>query len=166
MLQGADDAELRIVAPAAKVSRLQWLTNEEDDARAEAQRTAESAAGAVEGEARVQAEVGDTDPVLAVEDALRTFPADEIVLVAGQATGEGWLEDERAVARIRDLGVPVRRLDLAATGERGPVPSPVREAAEGRTNRTPFFVFGSVAATVWGFAALVAVVALLLWWLL
>jgi hypothetical protein len=42
----------------------------------------------------------------------------------------------------------------------------VREVARGRSTRTPFLVLGSVAATVWGIAALLAGVALLLWWLL
>jgi hypothetical protein len=42
----------------------------------------------------------------------------------------------------------------------------VREVARGRSARTPFLVLGSVAATVWGVAALIAVVALLLWWLI
>jgi hypothetical protein len=42
----------------------------------------------------------------------------------------------------------------------------VREVARGRSSRTPFLVLGSVAATVWAVAALIAGVALLLWWLL
>ena len=42
----------------------------------------------------------------------------------------------------------------------------VREVARGRSTRTLFLVFGSVAATVWGVAALIAGIALLLWWLL
>lgn len=42
----------------------------------------------------------------------------------------------------------------------------VREVARGRSTRTPFVLLGSVAATVWGVAALIAGVALLLWWLL
>jgi hypothetical protein len=42
----------------------------------------------------------------------------------------------------------------------------VREVARGRSTRTPFLVLGSVAATVWTAAALIAGVALLLWWLL
>ena len=66
---------------AVKQSRLQWLTNAEDDARAEAERTAEQVAQATAGEAEhVEAEAGDSDPLLAVEDALRTFAADEIVV--------------------------------------------------------------------------------------
>jgi hypothetical protein len=42
----------------------------------------------------------------------------------------------------------------------------VREVARGRSTRTPFLLLGSVAATVWAVAALIAAVALLLWWLL
>jgi hypothetical protein len=42
----------------------------------------------------------------------------------------------------------------------------VREVARGRSTRTPFLVLGSVAATVWGVAALIVGIALLLWWLL
>jgi hypothetical protein len=42
----------------------------------------------------------------------------------------------------------------------------VREVARGRSTRTPFVLLGSVAATVWSVAALIAGVALLLWWLL
>lgn len=42
----------------------------------------------------------------------------------------------------------------------------VREVARGRSTRTPFLLLGSVAVTVWGVAALIAGIALLLWWLL
>lgn len=42
----------------------------------------------------------------------------------------------------------------------------VREVARGKSTRTPLLVLGSVAATVWGVAAVIVVVALLLWWLL
>jgi hypothetical protein len=42
----------------------------------------------------------------------------------------------------------------------------VREVARGRSSRTPLMLLGSVAATVWGVAALIAGVAILLWWLL
>lgn len=42
----------------------------------------------------------------------------------------------------------------------------VREVVRGKSTRTPFLVLGSVAATVWGIAAVIAGVALLLWWLL
>ena len=94
---GEDVGEVHVVAPAVKQSRLQWLTNEEDDARAEARRTAEAVAAATAGEVEhVEAEAGDSDPLLAVEDALRTFDADEIVVVARTGEGASWLEEGAA----------------------------------------------------------------------
>ena len=70
-----DGAEIKVVAPASDVSPLQWLATDEDDARGEAAAVARGAEQAVEPEAeRVDAEVGDSDPVQAIEDALRTFP--------------------------------------------------------------------------------------------
>ena len=41
-----DDAELLVVAPASGISRLDWLTNAEDDARAEAGSLADKTAEA------------------------------------------------------------------------------------------------------------------------
>ena len=73
---------MRVVAPAAEISRLDWLTNDEQEARAEASELAVDVGLAVAPDAAsVDAEVGDTDPVQAIEDALREFPADELVLV-------------------------------------------------------------------------------------
>ena len=91
---GGDVGEVKVVAPAVKQSRLQWLTNAEDDARADAERTAEQVARATADEAEhVEAEAGDSDPLLAVEDALRTFPADEIVVVLRAGEDASWLEE-------------------------------------------------------------------------
>ena len=107
---GGEDAELKIVAPAADVSPLQWLASDEDAARGDAERVAEQSAAAVGGEARVEAEVGDSDPVQAIEDALRTFPADEVVVITREGDDASWLEaDAGAEARER-FGIPVTHL--------------------------------------------------------
>jgi hypothetical protein len=112
---GGDVGEIHVVAPAVKQSRLQWLTNAEDDARAEAERTAEEVASATEGEAEhVEAEAGDSDPLLAVEDALRTFDADEIVVVTRTGENASWLEEgaaETIAARFPQLPVKTIQLD-------------------------------------------------------
>ena len=69
-----DEAEIRVVAPASDVSPLQWLASDEDKAREKAAKVASGAAESVEPEAaRTETEVGDTDPVQAIEDALRPF---------------------------------------------------------------------------------------------
>ncbi len=111
-LAGAD--EIRVVAPAAKISWLDWLTNAEDDARREAADTAAQVAAAVGGEARVQVDETsrNTDAAADVADALRTFAADEIVVLTRTGEDSSWLEDEALRASLDAHGVPVRHLEL------------------------------------------------------
>src|SRR4029079_5079530 len=89
-----------IVVPAL-ASRTEALTGAVDDRRAEAEQTALSLTRALSRDGRsVRGEVGADNPVLAVDDAWRTFGADE-VLVAG---------DEAMVEQVRArVAVPVRR---------------------------------------------------------
>lgn len=108
---GDEDAEVHVVAPAADVSALQWLANDEDDARASAESTATETASAVEPEADgVGAEVGDNDPVQAIEDALRTFPADELIVVTRRDEDAGFLEKDSAGEAYERFGLPVTHL--------------------------------------------------------
>jgi GTP-dependent phosphoenolpyruvate carboxykinase len=111
----AGAGEVRIVAPAAKVSRLAWLTGAEDDARAEADRAAQSAAEAALGEADVVVDPTsqNTDAAQDVDDALRTFHPDEVVVVTRSGEESTWLEDEALRKAVEDSGVPVRHLELA-----------------------------------------------------
>ena len=91
-----DGAELLIVVPAL-ASTAEALTGAVDDRRHDAEATAAALEALLPG-ARV--EVGADDPALAVEDALRVFGADE-VLVAGD---DGMLE------AIRErVAIPVSR---------------------------------------------------------
>jgi len=109
---GDGDAEVRIVAPAADVSPLQWLANDEDAARAEADEAASRVAAAVSGEARVETEVGDSDPVKAIEDALRTFPADEVIVVTPAGEKANWLEADAGADAADRFDVPVTAIEL------------------------------------------------------
>jgi hypothetical protein len=107
----SEDAEVRVVAPAAEISRLDWLTNDEQEARAEAAERAVDAGLAVAPDAAsVDAEVGDTDPVQAIEDALREFPADELVLVTHPDEDASWLEEGTAEEALARFDLPVTHL--------------------------------------------------------
>jgi hypothetical protein len=112
----ADADEVRIVAPAAKVSRLAWLTGAEDDARAEADRAAQSAAEAALGQANVEVDPTsqNTDAAEDVADALRTFQPDEVVVVTRSGEESTWLEDEALRKAVDEGGVPVRHLELGS----------------------------------------------------
>ena len=109
-----DADEIRVVAPAAKISWLDWLTNAEDDARAEAEQAAGDVADAAGGEARVQVDQTgqNTDAAENVADALRTFPADEIVVLTRPGEDTTWLEDEAVRAALDAHGIPVRHVEL------------------------------------------------------
>jgi hypothetical protein len=111
---GSEDADVRVVAPAAEISRLDWLTNDEQEARADAAERAAEIGLAVAPEARsVDAEIGDTDPVQAIEDALREFPADELVLVTPPDEDASWLEEGAAGESFARFNVPVTHLVVA-----------------------------------------------------
>jgi hypothetical protein len=104
--QVGDADEIRVVTPAAKVSRLAWLTGAEDDARAEAAETAEQIAETIGGE--VDRTSQNTDAAQDVEDAVRTFRPDEIVVHAG--ADDSMFEDDAVRKALEESGVPVRRI--------------------------------------------------------
>jgi hypothetical protein len=91
-----DGAELLIVVPAL-ASTSESLTGAVDDRREDAEATA-AALGSRLPQARV--EVGADDPALAVEDALRVFGADEVLV----------LGDDGMLEAIRErVALPVSR---------------------------------------------------------
>jgi hypothetical protein len=98
---GADDVRLLIPVPSDRLER--WLSAE-DEARAEGQRWLAHSAGAlVAAGLPVSGSLGDPDPAQALEDELRDYPADEIVLLADR--------DEDPLAEVRGrLGLPVTRV--------------------------------------------------------
>ncbi|MGZ4403599.1 MAG: hypothetical protein ACXVRI_12230 [Gaiellaceae bacterium] len=92
-----EEVEVLVVVPASDLSFLQWVTSDEDAARAEAERRARRAAEVEALAARVvEARTGDIDPLVAIEDALRTFPADELLIVTRPSEAATWLEEDAA----------------------------------------------------------------------
>ncbi len=89
------EAQVLVVVPAV-ASTVEAVTGAVDDRRREAEATAAALAERLPG-ARV--EVGADDPVLAVEDALRVFGADEVLVAAG--------DEELAAAIRRRVALPV-----------------------------------------------------------
>ena len=104
-----EDAEMLVVAPASDISRLDWLTNADDDARTDAaERADELAEAAPTGD--VESRVGDSDPLKAIEDALRTFPADELIVVTLGDDDAGWLEKGSGEKALDRFSLPVTHL--------------------------------------------------------
>jgi hypothetical protein len=104
-----DHAEVRIVATPSGLSRLDWLANQEDDARLDASRLAQDAADALPVDA-VETRVGDTDPVQTIEDEIALFDPDHIVLVTRDEDGTSWLESDAGEAAQDRFDVPITHL--------------------------------------------------------
>jgi hypothetical protein len=73
-------------------------------------------AAAADDESRVEIDrTGEnTDAAQAIRDALRGFPADEIVVVTRPGEETTWLEDETVRAALDAHGIPVRHVELTA----------------------------------------------------
>jgi predicted TIM-barrel enzyme len=81
-----------VVTPALNSPLKHWVSDE-DDARAAAQeRLDRSLAFLAEAGVQARGEVGDGDPLQAIEDALRTFGADEIIISTHPSGRSHWLE--------------------------------------------------------------------------
>ena len=105
-----DTLDVLIVAPALN-SRLAHYVSDSDGAVTAAQERLEVAVAALEGEGvQARGAVGDAQPLLALEDALVDFAADEVVISTHPPGQSHWLERnllERARERVQ---VPVLHL--------------------------------------------------------
>jgi nucleotide-binding universal stress UspA family protein len=108
-----------VVSPALN-SRLKHWVSDEDPARAEAQaRLDASLARLRDAGLDARGEVGDSDPLQAIEDALRTFGADELIISTHPEGRSHWLE-RRVVETARErFAVPVTHVvvDLGSDRE-------------------------------------------------
>jgi hypothetical protein len=88
----SERTQFLVVCPALN-SRLKTYTSDEDTAREEAQRRLDATLARLASvgiEAR--GEVGDGDPLVAVDDAVRTFGPNEIVISTHPPGRSNWLE--------------------------------------------------------------------------
>jgi hypothetical protein len=101
------DADVLVVCPALNSPLRHWASDE-DGARAEAERRLADSLTALAAEGvGARGEVGDADPVQAMDDALRTFGADEIVISTHPPGRSNWLEKE-VIDRARErYGCPI-----------------------------------------------------------
>ena len=99
--------DVLLVCPALN-SRVRTWTSDEDGARAAAQsRLDASLAQLAESGVTARGEIGDGDPLQALEDALREFPADEIVLSTHPPGRSHWLEQGVVELARQRYDVPI-----------------------------------------------------------
>jgi hypothetical protein len=113
------DANVFVVAPALN-SRLRHWMSDSDFAHAAAQQRLENTLARLRNAGlRASGEVGDADPLRAIEDAIHIFPADEIVIGTHPEERSNWLAHDlvaRACARF-ELPVAHVVVDVAAHQE-------------------------------------------------
>jgi len=99
--------EVLVVTPALNSPLRHWVSDEDDARAAAQQRLDESLAKLAEAGVQARGEVGDGDPLQAMEDALRTFGADEIIISTHPEGRSNWLE-RGVVAKARErFAVPI-----------------------------------------------------------
>jgi hypothetical protein len=110
--------EVLVVTPALNSPLKHWISDE-DGARAAAQdRLDASLAKLSEAGVEARGEVGDGDPLQAMEDALRTFGADEIIISTHPEGRSNWLE-RGVVEKARErFAVPITHVVVDLERER------------------------------------------------
>ena len=102
------DAEVLVVAPAVNESPVRFWMSDSDDAIAEARATASETAGELNAEgAHASATTGESEPLLALQDALATFPADRVLVFVREGDSARYREDDVVGEAQRRFGVAV-----------------------------------------------------------
>jgi hypothetical protein len=115
-LSGGRRLELRVIAPAYAGSMLEYVASDVD-------RGIERARGRLRtsldefgrgGIATSGGEIGEADPLMAIDDALVEFPADEIVIVPSPRRDQ-WAEKHLFEHVCRRFELPVTEIEIAAS---------------------------------------------------
>jgi hypothetical protein len=118
-LVGAGHAEVFVVAPALASSAFKHVAGDVDEAIAAARSRLEASVEALRASGLEAAgTIGDSDPNLAMEDALRRFPADEVVIATHPPERSKWLELDVIEKARREIPQPVTHVIVdSAEGE-------------------------------------------------
>jgi hypothetical protein len=107
-----EGAEVLVISPATNQSKVAFWVSDSDDAIAEAGAAVEESVERLE-EAGIDAagDTGESDPDVAIQDALATFPADRI-LILSHPEGEGDYREDATEDADDRFGVPVTRATI------------------------------------------------------
>jgi hypothetical protein len=110
--------EVLVVTPALNSPLRHWVSDEDQARAAAQQRLDASLAKLAEAGVQARGEVGDGDPLQAMEDALRTFGADEIIISTHPEGRSHWLE-RGVVEKARErFAVPITHVVVDLERER------------------------------------------------
>jgi hypothetical protein len=128
-----DDAEVMIVSPARVASPLDLAAGDVDSEIEEARQRLQASIEALrEKGIQTRGDVGEAEPDLAMRDALATFPADEVIIVAPPQDEATWLEKDLLDRVRRELTIPITYVEVAPRSEDSAVRDVKEVRPEGR----------------------------------
>jgi hypothetical protein len=105
-----EGAEVLVVSPATHQSPVAFWVSDSDEAIAEAETAQTETVERLEEEGvDAVGDTGESEPVVAIQDALATFPADHIVVFTHPEGDRDYREDEGLADAESRFGVPVTR---------------------------------------------------------
>src|SRR3954471_1451945 len=119
-----EDAEVCVICPALNTKLKHW-TSDDDSARAQAHARLQDMLDALDRDGfRATGDIGDGDPVQAMEDGLRVFGANEVIVSTHPLGRSHWLERD-VVRRARErFDVPITHVVVDLERERDVSPPP------------------------------------------
>jgi hypothetical protein len=112
------ETEMLVVSPALNSPIRHWVSDEDDARRAARDRLDASVARLAQLGVTVRGNVGDGEPLQAIEDALRTFGADEIVISTHPEGRSHWLEQDLIEKARERFAVPITHVVVDLEAER------------------------------------------------
>jgi hypothetical protein len=108
-----EGAEVLVVSPATHQSKLAFWVSDSDEAIHEAEVAQEETVERLEEEGVDAAgDTGESEPAVAIQDALATFPADRIVIFS-HAGEQDYREDEGLAEAEERFGVPITHAEIS-----------------------------------------------------
>ena len=116
--EGYPSSKVHVVAPALNSPMRHWASDEDPARRAAEQRLQASLARLRDGGIDASGGVGDGEPLQALEDGLRLFDADEIVISTHPEGRSHWLEKGVVQAAKARFSVPITHVVVDLDAER------------------------------------------------
>jgi hypothetical protein len=109
-----EDAEVMVVAPALHKNALRFWVSDADEAISKAEEVSHESVEQLGADGvSASGDTGESDPDDAIEDALKTFPADRILVFTHPDSEQRYKEDVDPAELQNRFGVPVTQASTA-----------------------------------------------------
>jgi hypothetical protein len=106
-----EGSEVLVVSPAVNESPVAFWVSDADEAIADAESAAEQTAAQLRDRgAQARATAGDSEPLVALEDALATYPADRVLVFVRANDRARYREEDVLGEAEQRFGVPVTEI--------------------------------------------------------